>query len=160
MSKSVDMFTDTDDINLIASTHVERVCLLMRENTTHRMKLNPEPFEMIKSGMKTIELRLFDEKRQRIKVGDRIIFTQTVTGEKLSIKVEKLHRFDSFDELYKSLPLLKCGYTEQTVTDAKPSDMEEYYSAEEQKKYGVVGIEVSRLNEDTDECVVLLSKHS
>ena len=79
-------------------------------------------------------------------------------GKKLSIKVEKLHRFDSFDELYKSLPLLKCGYTEQTVTDAKPSDMEEYYSAEEQKKYGVVGIEVSRLNEDTDETVVVMAR--
>lgn len=152
------MFPCCVDIHGIVSSHVETVCLLTRETTVHDMKLNPEPFEMIKSGMKTIELRLFDEKRQRIKVGDRIIFTQTVTGEKLSIKVEKLHRFDSFDELYKSLPLLKCGYTEQTVTDARPSDMEEYYSAEEQKKYGVVGIEVSRLNEDTDETVVWMSR--
>lgn len=107
------------------------------------MKLNPEPFEMIKCGKKTIELRLFDEKRQRIKVGDRIVFTETVTGEELNVKASKLHRFDSFEKLYKSLPLLKCGYTEQTISDAKPSDMEEYYSAEEQKKYGVLGIEIS-----------------
>ena len=131
---------------------------LTGENTLHEMKLAPEPFAMIRSGQKTIELRLFDEKRQKIKAGDSIVFTETETGEKLSVRVKKLHRFDSFDELYKSLPLLKCGYTEQTVTDAKPSDMEEYYSAEEQKKYGVVGIEVSRLNEDTDETVVLMSQ--
>ena len=93
--------------------------------------------------MKTIELRLFDEKRQKIKVGDNIIFTETVTGEKLSVKVEKLYRFNNFDKLYKSLPLLKCGYTEKNVNEAKPSDMEEYYSIEEQRKYGVVGIEIS-----------------
>ncbi len=112
------------------------------------MKLNLQPFEMIKSGRKTIELRLFDEKRQKIKAGDSIVFTETVTGEKLNATVEKLQRFERFDELYKSLPLLKCGYPEKTVADAKPSDMEEYYSAEEQKKYGVVGIEISQPNAD------------
>lgn len=32
---------------------------------------------MIKSGEKTIELRLFDEKRQCIKVGDEIEFVNT-----------------------------------------------------------------------------------
>ena len=106
------------------------------------MKLNPPPFAMIKSGKKTIELRLFDEKRQKIKVGDKIVFTNTNTGEILDTTVVKLHRFNSFEELYKSLPLLKCGYTEENIDKAKPSDMEQYYSVEEQKKYGVVGIEL------------------
>ena len=108
----------------------------------HNMKLKPAPFEMIKSGIKTIELRLFDEKRQRIKTGDAIVFTNNVNGETLHAKVAKLHRFDSFEELYKSLPLLKCGYTIDDIDNAKPSDMEQYYSNEEQEKYGVVGIEL------------------
>ena len=38
------------------------------------MKLNKEPFEKIKSGEKTIELRLYDEKRRKIKAGDTICF--------------------------------------------------------------------------------------
>ena len=113
------------------------------ENTLHEMKLAPEPFAMIRSGQKTIELRLFDEKRQKIKTGDSIVFTETETGETLSVRVEKLHRFDSFDELYRALPLLRCGYTEETLPAAKPSDMEAYYSVQEQMKYGVVGIEIS-----------------
>jgi ASC-1-like (ASCH) protein len=71
------------------------------------MKLRPAPFEMIKSGQKTIELRLYDEKRQLTKVGDEIIFTNIVTEEKLHVKVSNLHRFDSFEDLYKSLPLKK-----------------------------------------------------
>lgn len=110
--------------------------------TIHEMKLRPEPFAKIKSGTKTIELRLYDEKRQKIQVGDVIIFTSTESGEQIRSIVKKLHRFDSFEALYKSLPLLKCGYTPEDVDTAQPSDMEAYYSTEEQQKYGVVGIEL------------------
>ncbi len=113
-------------------------------NTIHNMNLNSSPFEMIKSGNKTIELRLFDEKRKKIKAGDTIIFTNNTTGEQLSATVVKLHRFDTFAALYNALPLLQCGYTVGDVDNAKPSDMEQYYSLEEQRKYGVVGIELCR----------------
>ena len=129
-----------------------------RQINVHKMKLNSTPFEMIKSGEKTIELRLYDEKRQRIKVGDKIVFTDNTTGETLNTIVVKLHRFDSFEELYKSLPLLKCGYTTENVDNAKSSDMEQYYSVEEQNKYGVVGIELCRPKQITDETVVCLTR--
>jgi len=108
------------------------------------MKLNSSPFEMIKSGEKTIELRLFDEKRQKVKVGDTIVFANTATGEILNATVVKLHRFKTFNELYNSLSLLKCGYTTENIDKATPSDMEQYYSAEEQNRYGVLGIELCR----------------
>ncbi len=106
------------------------------------MKLKSAPFEMIKGGKKTIELRLYDEKRQKIKVGDKILFTNNTTGETLNTTVVKLHRYDSFAELYKNLPLLQCGYTVENVDKATPADMERYYSVEEQERYGVVGIEI------------------
>ena len=108
----------------------------------HKMNLNPEPFAMIRSGHKTIELRLNDEKRQKINVGDRIEFTQTETGEKLTAKVIAIHRFDTFAELYQKLPLLKCGYTKADIETAKPEDMDLYYTPEQQAKYGVLGIEI------------------
>ena len=40
----------------------------------HRMKLKPEPFQKMREGKKTIELRLYDEKRQKVQVGDQIEF--------------------------------------------------------------------------------------
>ena len=123
--------------------HVESVVCLIRENTVHNMKLHAEPFEMIRSGQKTIELRLYDEKRQKIQEGDSIIFTNDATGQKLCAIVKKLHRFGSFEELYQNLPLLQCGYTSEDVEKAHPSDMDQYYSAEEQEKYGVLGIEIA-----------------
>ncbi|MBQ2255674.1 MAG: DUF3850 domain-containing protein, partial [Clostridia bacterium] len=47
---------------------------------THYMKLRPHPFAMIKSGKKTIELRLLDEKRRQIALGDTLIFINTDSG--------------------------------------------------------------------------------
>ncbi|MBE6541334.1 MAG: methyltransferase domain-containing protein [Ruminococcaceae bacterium] len=130
-------------VNMFPMTrHVETVAYLCREKDVHQMKLTPSPFAQIKSGNKTIELRLFDEKRQKIKEGDIITFTNTVSHEQLRRVVKKLHRFDGFEELYKSLPLLQCGYTSENLEYASPSDMDEYYSVDEQKKYGVVGIEL------------------
>ena len=114
----------------------------------HMMKLNPSPFKMIREGNKTIELRLYDEKRKLISIGDIITFTNTEDSNyTLCVKVMDLFVFPSFDELYKNLPLLECGYTKEDIATASPSDMEEYYSKEMQQQYGVVGIKISLLNE-------------
>ncbi len=59
---------------------------------THYMKLCPEPFEMVYSGEKTIELRLNDDKRKVISIGDTIIFTNTENENKqIAATVLKLH---------------------------------------------------------------------
>jgi len=39
----------------------------------HRIKLQPEYYNYVLNGTKRIEIRLFDEKRQQIKIGDKII---------------------------------------------------------------------------------------
>lgn len=111
----------------------------------HYMNLNPEPFEMIRSGKKTIELRLNDEKRKALSVGDTIVFTNTEdSGMQISATVTALHKFRNFAELYDNLPLLKCGYTEKDIDIAKPEDMNVYYSKELEEKYGVLGIELQK----------------
>lgn len=106
----------------------------------HKMRLNHSPYLKIKSGMKTIELRLYDEKRQKVCVGDYIEFSDTDTGDILIVRVKSLHRFLSFTELYKALTVNKLGYAADE--EANPDDMLSYYSLEEQTKYGVVGIEI------------------
>ncbi len=108
----------------------------------HTMNIAPVPFAMMESKQKTIELRLNDEKRQKIKVGDKIDFVNAENGNKLRAKVLGLSIFPSFEALYNALPLLECGYTEETLPTASPKDMEFYYSPEEQKMYGVVGIKI------------------
>ena len=113
---------------------------------THQMKLDPQPFDMIASGQKTIELRLNDEKRQRIAIGDRIVFSKTSDPEaQLNTQVIGLHRFSDFSQLYKTLPLDKCGYLPEELPTASPQDMEAYYSEEVQAQHGVLGIETALL---------------
>ncbi len=110
---------------------------------THEMSLHTQPFNMIKRGEKTIELRLLDEKRQRIRVGDRIVFRCADDAAKtLTAEVLALHSFPTFTELYRTLPLGKCGYRPEELATASPADMDMYYSPEKQRQYGVVGIEL------------------
>lgn len=106
----------------------------------HKMSLDRNPFNYIKQGTKTIELRLYDEKRQLLKEKDMIEFTNRETLEKLMAEVEGLHKYSSFDELYKYFDKIAMGYDENDI--ANPKDMEKYYSKEEQKKYGVVAIKI------------------
>ena len=108
----------------------------------HYMKLRPEPFTAVKNGYKSIELRLYDDKRQKIAVNDEIVFECTDGSDSVTKRVKALHIFSDFDELYKSLPLLKCGYTPFTLPFSKPADMAGFYSVDEQKQYKVVGIEL------------------
>ena len=74
----------------------------------HVMNLTPAPMQEIRTGNKTIELRLNDEKRKQISVGDTIKFINTEdSNDTLRVKVVDLFLFSSFAELYDNLPLLK-----------------------------------------------------
>lgn len=106
----------------------------------HTMKLNNEPFEMIGNGRKTIELRLNDEKRRKVQVGDFIEFSHIDKPDrKIQVRVTSLHHFDSFNELFLEIPKEKYGFkSDETVA---PDYMDAFYTCEEQEKYGALGIE-------------------
>ena len=110
----------------------------------HNMKLKQNPFQAIANGTKTIEMRLYDEKRRLVHEGDEIEFLNETNGQTVITKVVKLHLFHSFDELYNNFDKVNLGYKKDE--EAKPSDMEKYYSQEDISKYGVVGIEISLIN--------------
>ena len=105
-----------------------------------KMHLREKPFFMIKSGQKDIEMRLYDEKRQKIKVGDTIEFSNEETGQVITTEVVNLHVCDSFDKLYSIFDKKRLGYLQNEEAD--PKDMQQFYSLPEISKYGVVGIEV------------------
>lgn len=110
----------------------------------HFMKLQSQPFENIANQTKTIEMRLFDEKRKILKVGDKIIFSKYDNSEcKISTRILGLHLFENFKELYENFDKVKLGYAKNEVANFQ--DMEKYYSKEEQKNYGVIAIEIEKL---------------
>lgn len=110
----------------------------------HEMSLRPGPFGKIADGSKHYELRLQDEKRRLISVGDTITFACTDDERKVNVRVTELLPFTSFTELYAALPLTECGYTAESAKTADPRDMERYYPPEKQAQYGVLAIKVER----------------
>lgn len=106
----------------------------------HNMKLHCQPFDKIARGEKDIELRLFDEKRRQLNVGDEIRFTCSQRDCVLIAVVESLHVYDNFKQLYDTEPLERCGYNSDTIVSASHTDMQQYYSKEEELRNGVVAI--------------------
>ena len=109
----------------------------------YKMHLTEKPFFMIKAGKKDIEMRLYDEKRQKIQKGDTIEFSNVETGQIINTEVVDIHRFSNFSELYSDFDKTRLGYYDDE--EAKPSDMAQFYSDEEINKYGVVGIEIKKI---------------
>ena len=117
----------------------------------HLLHLNPGPFARIQAGEKRIELRLNDEKRRAIRVGDLLRFQNTeAPAAELRAVVTALHPYPSFRELYRALPLTACGYREAELAEASPADMERYYSPEEERRLGVLGIGFRLLSPGND----------
>ena len=105
----------------------------------HKMKLNPNPFALIKSGRKDIEMRLNDDKRRQVRVQDKIEFTNTQTNERLSVVVIARHEYPTFEGLYAAFDKTRLGYAPNE--EASPDDMTQYYPEEDIAKNGVVGLE-------------------
>jgi ASC-1-like (ASCH) protein len=104
------------------------------------MKLQKQPFENILNGKKLIESRLYDEKRQQINLGDQIEFACVVEPTKIVLtKVRALYRYGSFEELFSDFSPDKFGGESK---DELLKEIESFYSVEDQKKFGVVGIRI------------------
>jgi len=109
---------------------------------TFDMRLANEPFEKIQCKEKTVEIRLNDEKRREIKVGDQIFFHQLSNEDNVIIAtVSALHRFDTFQQLLSSSLFSKTGSGDRTTALATEY-MYRFYSKEQEQKYGVLGIEI------------------
>lgn len=112
----------------------------------HIMTLNNDCFTLIKNGTKTIEIRLYDEKRKTVLKGDYITFINNGNCKnQLKVKVLDIHKYKNFNDLYEQFNKIKLGYSYDDF--AAPDDMEQYYSKEDIKRYGVVGIEITVVNE-------------
>ena len=111
----------------------------------HEMKLKAVYFNKIKNGSKVYEIRLNDEKRKIINVGDIIIFKkEPELTETLQTVVKDLVYFKSFKEMVDTLPLEKIGF-ENLSKDEVESIYHGFYSSENELKYGVVAIKVELL---------------
>ncbi len=108
------------------------------------MKLAAEPYKNIASGKKVIESRLFDEKRQQISIGDMITFSENDESEKaIKTIVKGLLHYRTFEELFADHDPSLFG---EESRDFLLKQIKQFYSDEDEQKYGVVGVRVQRLD--------------
>lgn len=106
---------------------------------SHTLQLATAPFNAIAAGGKVIESRLYDEKRQLIKLGDMITFINRESPEQtVEAKVVGLLRYTTFHDLFtNNNPAKFGGESVEWLED----QISEFYTPEDQQRYGVVGIE-------------------
>lgn len=106
------------------------------------MKLNPKYFEYMKNGTKRVEIRLNDEKRKDLKIGDEIIFQkEPELKEELYTQIVSLNIKRNFKELIEELDVSE--YSDKTESEGKfLNDLYKFYTKEQEEKYGVVGIQI------------------
>ena len=108
----------------------------------HKIKLKPQYYNYILYGTKRIEIRLYDEKRQQIKIGDTIIFLKEPDlNESFKAKVTGLLRYNSFEDMFKDFDTSILSDKSMTKKDLI-NVLEQFYTKEKQKQYGVLGIRI------------------
>ena len=110
-----------------------------------KMKLQPEYYNFILNGTKRIEIRLYDEKRQQIRIGDTIEFFKLPDlNESFIAKVIDLLRYNTFEDMFNDFDISILADKSMTKEELI-NVLEQFYSKEEQEKYGVLGIRIDLL---------------
>lgn len=104
------------------------------------MKVAAGPFEKIARKEKVIESRLYDEKRQKIKVGDEVIFSENDNPEnKVKTRVMGISIYGSFENLFAdNEPALFGGESREFLLN----EVRQFFSIEDEQKNGVVGFRI------------------
>lgn len=111
------------------------------------MHLADLPFEQMRSGEKTVEVRLNDEKRRELREGNTVLFYRKDRSELICAKVKALYPAPTFAELFGMTGMLaKAGFSDMSPAEAADC-MRRYYPEEQERQYGVLGIELCDLKQ-------------
>lgn len=109
------------------------------------LKLQGEYFDKIKSGEKIYEIRINDEKRQAVDVGDiLVLLKEPQLTERLNVLVRDIVYFDSFAEMVATLPKEKVGFKGKS-NEEMLKVYRGFYPLEQESKYGVVAFKIEVL---------------
>ena len=109
------------------------------------MHLKDEPFDSIKSGLKVYEVRLNDEKRQKVGSGDTILFKRASNSlDGVVVRVVDRREFNTFDDMLKRLDFTDLGMSGKSANEILDL-YHSFYSVDDEKKYGVVAFKIELL---------------
>lgn len=112
----------------------------------HEMKVAEPWFSRMDLGVKTIELRLLDEKRQTMKIGDHVSFKLFPKLEHSCLmEITGLLHYPNFASLIDDINVAWLGYEEKDREWLK-SSMYDIYTQEEEKEFGALGIRLKKVS--------------
>lgn len=106
----------------------------------HEMKIQPAYYDAIINGKKRVEIRLNDEKRKTIKIGDVITFRRADKLEESfdAIVIDLLY-YSTFKDIIDDLDIELIANREADKEDLKAL-LSKFYTPDKEEEYGVVGI--------------------
>ncbi len=108
------------------------------------MRLNEEPFNLIKNDIKKVEYRLNDEKRKNIQIGDTITFyKRPLENESINVEVTDIKHYKSLYDMYLDTFNLYLKDIYQNVNEAVAATP--YYTEEDINKYGCLALFIKKL---------------
>ena len=111
----------------------------------HKLGLQEVYYRLVKSGIKIYEGRLNDEKRKLMNVGDTIEFLKDPDRvDSFQAIIVNRYEFSSFNEMVDKLELKKLGFIKESKEEIIKV-YHQFYSSEDESKYGVVVFEVKVL---------------
>lgn len=130
--------TPFDDLREFYAAHI-----LPNINCRFSMSLRPEYYEMVLSGEKDIELRLYDEKRRQMHNGDIVLIFDTQNRPNyIRCKIVRMHIARSFADLGDKISIHRTGFASlEKLLHA----VSKFYTEDQESKYGVVGIELEAM---------------
>ena len=139
-------FANLFEDNVYSDDDVWRNWTIRKTNFKHHtLNLNPIYFELIKSGEKTLEGRLYDDKRKGFNVGDKItFFKEPEKVETIDAIILNKYIFKSFDDMANELNKNDLGFANKT-TKQMVDVYRNIYCLEDEQKYGVVIFKIKTL---------------
>lgn len=108
----------------------------------HKMGLYEEYFDSIKEGKKIVEVRLNDQKRRAIKVGDTIEFISVSEPSKtLKVSVINLREYNTFEEMYRNIPFKDFDCEDWSMKEMIDGTYD-IYTREQEKQWGTLAITI------------------
>ncbi len=103
--------------------------------------LDSDIFDIVSSKDKDVEIRLNDEKRRKLNIGDKLVFLKR-PDDKESIKavITNLVYFNNFQEVVNYYDMKRI-YLDNTSSEDYINLMKRFYNDEEVEKYGIIAIE-------------------
>lgn len=111
------------------------------------MNLQDNFFNMVRNNSKTLEVRLLDDKRKALKIGDTIIFSNS-SNQTIHVTIISLSIYNNFEELLQNNNPVEIGL----INSSKKDTIEQLYSIYPEEKcyqYKVLAIKFKK-NRDTN----------